>query len=145
MEAPTPGCCGPAERCVFGKAMLARSASCERAEREAQGEQLAVVCTSPVARTNCGTLAALLHERSRFALRLPAAGRPLMHAQALRLQCGGLAALRQVLGEAGEGELDAHRAVVSAQQRFGSLTDLPWAALVSALVEWQPPRRHRGR
>ena len=42
-------------------------------------------CTSPVARINCGTLAALLHERARFALRLPAPGRPLMHVQSLRL------------------------------------------------------------
>lgn len=123
--------------------MLARAASCERAERRAEGEQLHVVCTSPVAHTNCDTLAALLHERSRFALRLPAPGRPLMHAQALRLQCGGLAALQQVLGDAGE--RDAHRAVVQAQQRYGSLTDLPWAELVGALAAWQPPRRHRGR
>lgn len=146
-DAPDPpaaaSCCGPALRCVFGKAVLAQAAACERAERAAQGEQLHVVCTSPVAHTNCGTLAALLHERSRFALRLPAPGRPLMHAQALRLQCGGLAALHQVLDDGGQ--RDAHRAVVRAQERFGSLTDLPWAELVAALVAWQPPRRQRGR
>ena len=141
--AAAASCCGPALRCAFAKAMLAQAASCERAERAAEGEQLHVVCTSPVAHTNCGTLAALLHERARFALRLPAPGRPLMHAQALRLQCGGLAALQEVLGE--EGGRDAHRAVVAALQRFGSLTELPWATLVAALVAWQPPRRHRGR
>jgi hypothetical protein len=141
-RSPASSCCGPAARCVFGKAMLAQSATCERAERRAEGEQLHVVCTSPVAHTNCGTLAALLQERSRFALRLPAPGRPLMHAQALRLQCGGLAALHRVLGD--EGGRDAHRAVVAAQQRYGSLADLPWAELVASLVAWQPPRRHRG-
>jgi hypothetical protein len=123
---------------VFGKALLACSASCERAERRAAGEQLAVLCTSPASLTNCSTLAALLQERSRFALRLPAAGRPLMHTQALRLQCGGLAALRARLGSADD---DVHRVVRLAQERYGSLTELPWAELVPALAAWQQPRR----
>lgn len=144
MDDPAPPitCCGPAERCVFAKALLSRSVACERSARRAEGEQVHVVCTSPVARTNCGTLAALLHERSRFALRLPAPGHPLLHAQALRLQCGGLAALQGLLDGA---ERDVHRSVTLAQQRYGSLTELPWSALVTALATWQPPRRARGR
>ena len=97
-------------------------------------------CGSPVARINCATLAALLHERARFALRLPPPGRPLMHVQALRLQCGGLAALRQTLAHP---DPDVHRLVNEAQQRHGSLTELPWAVLVPALAGWQPPRRGR--
>jgi hypothetical protein len=127
---------------VFGKALLAQAARCEHAAREAWGEQLTVECSSPVAHMNCTTLVALLHERARFALRLPPPGRPVMHAQALRLQCGGLAALRQLLGD---DEPDAHRLLARAQQRHGSLTELPWADLVSALAAWQPARRQRGR
>ena len=139
-QAPSTSCCGPAERCVFAKALLSRSVVCERSTRRAEGEQMHVVCTSPVAHTNCGTLAALLHERSRFALRLPAPGHPLLHAQALRLQCGGLAALQQLFDAA---ERDVHRSVAMAQQRYGSLTDLPWSTLVAALAAWQPARRQR--
>lgn len=136
---PEPvACCRIAEGCVFAKALLARSATCERSARRAEGEQVHVVCTAPVARINCATLAALLHERSRFALRLPAPGHPLLHAQALRLQCGGLAALRQLLGDAGT---DVKRNVTQAQQRHGSLTELPWAELVRALAVWRAPRR----
>ena len=135
-------CCGPAERCVFAKALLSRGATCERSARQAEGEQVHVVCTAPVARTNCATLAALLHERSRFALRLPAPGHPLLHVQALRLQCGGLAALTQLLGDAGA---DVHANVAQAQQRYGSLTELPWPALVAALAAWQPPQRFKRR
>lgn len=133
-----PGCCGAAGSCVFAKALLARSAGCTLARRTSVGERELLECGSPVARINCATLAALLHERSRFALRLPPAGRPLMHVQALRLQCGGLSALRDWLGTDGA---DVHRMVLQAQQERGSLTELPWDRLVPALAAWQGRRR----
>ena len=139
-DAGASPCCGEtsANACVFAKALLARTAACECVRRRALAEREVLECTSPVARTNCGTLAALLQERARFALRLPPPGRPLIHMQALRLQCGGLAALQQALGG---GERDVHRMVGQAQTRHGSLTELPWAAIVAALAAWQAPRR----
>lgn len=139
-EAPADPCCGSARGCVFAKALLARTARCELARRSTVGERELMECSAPVARINCGTLAALLHERARFALRLPAPGRPLMHVQALRLQCGGLAALREALAGA---EADVHSLVRQAQDAHGSLADLPWQPLVQALAAWQPPRRRR--
>lgn len=127
--------------CVFAKAVLSHTVSCELAQRRAMAERVLIECASPVARTHCGTLAALLHERARFALRLPSPGRPLIHIQALRLQCGGLRALQQVLDSDGR---DVHRMIGMAHERHGSLVDLPWEALVAALAAWQPPRRgHR--
>ncbi|MEO8123013.1 MAG: hypothetical protein ABI633_03090 [Burkholderiales bacterium] len=139
-DAPPVSCCtsGSANACVFAKALLSRAASCELAARSTRGEQEVLECTSPVARINCGTLAALMHERSRFALRLPGPSRPLMHQQAMRLQCGGLAALREVLGVA---ERDVHRLVASAYERHASLTELPWEPLVAATAAWAPRKR----
>jgi hypothetical protein len=144
-EIAPPGrnaCCGGASgaACVFSKALLARSAVCERAERRSVGERELIECSSPVALMNCGTLAALLHERARFALRLPSPGQPVMHAQALRLQCGGLVGLQQALAIA---QPDVHRMVGAAHERYGSLMELPWDAIVQALKQWQPrqPRR----
>jgi hypothetical protein len=134
------GCCDSDTACVFAKALLARAASCELATRRAVGERDLLECPSPVARTNCGTLAALLHERARFALRLPRPGPPLIHAQALRLQCGGLAGIQQALGATSD---DVHRLVGQAHERHGSLTELPWAAVVATVVDWQPRRRRR--
>lgn len=125
---------------MFAKALLARSARCELARRRVVGEGEGVECGSPVARINCGTLAALLHERARFALRLPAPGQPLMHMHALKLQCGGLAALRDQLGGVAD---DVHALVKQAQHEHGSLADLPWPRLVAAVVAWQPRRRRR--
>ena len=125
-DPPAPSCCGSDQACVFAKALLSHTAGCELAQRRAVAERVLVECPSPVARTNCGT----------------PAGRPLIHMQALRLQCGGLVALQQVLGTT---ERDVHRMVGAAHERHGSLTELPWAALVAALVAWQPPRRGRAR
>lgn len=125
--------------CTFSKALMSRSAVCERSERRSVGERELIECSSPVALTNCSTLAALLHERARFALRLPSPGHPIAHAQALRLQCGGLVGLQQALGAA---QADVHRMVGVAHQRYGSLTELPWEAIVLSLKQW-PARRPR--
>lgn len=135
-----PSCCGGGHGCVFAKALLAKGASCNLSRRASIGEREVVECDSPVAHMNCETLAALLHERARFALRLPPPGRPVMHVHALRLQCGGLAALRAVLDR---GDGDVHALVAAAHERHGSLADLPWDALVPVLAAWQPPRRVR--
>ena len=99
--------------CVFAKALFAHQAGCTLARRESVGERAVVECSSPPARLNCGTLAALLRERARFVLRLPPDGRPLLHQQALRLQCGGLAALQATLGTA---HRDVHELVGLAQK-----------------------------
>lgn len=137
---PVSPCCHVAQACIFSKALVARAATCELAQRtcEQEGEQAILSCTSPDARARCGTLAVLLHEQARSALRLPPPGRPLIHVHALRLQCGGLMALQKVL-LAPDG--DVHRMVTGAQERHGDLSELPWAALVTALAGWQPRAR----
>lgn len=95
--APASACCDSASACVFAKALFARSAQCGLARRRAVAERELIECQSPVARMNCRTLERLLQERSRFALKLRV-GAPVMHAQALRLQCGGLQGLQLALG-----------------------------------------------
>lgn len=135
-----PACCGAGGEltCVFRKALLARAAGCELALRRSLAEQELIECSSPVARINCATLAALLRERSRFALRLPPASHPLTHVQSLRLQCGGLGALHEQLAPAAR---DVHRMVGRAFEQYGSLTELPWLAIVAGIAAWRPRRR----
>lgn len=139
-DATASSCCESASSCVFAKALQARAVGCELARRRAVGERELIECTSPVARTNCQTLSQVARERARFALKLPRSGTPLMHAQALRLQCGGLLGLRQVLDA---GDPDVHRMVGLALERHGSLVTLPWDAIVAALMRWQPRRPRR--
>lgn len=134
-------CCESGAVCVFAKALLARAAVCGLAARRSLGERELVECSSVVARTNCGTLAALMHERARFTLRLPSPGRPMIHAQALRLHCGGLIGLQHALGA---DHADVHSMVGAAHERLGSLTALPWEAIVREIAQWQP-RSRRGK
>lgn len=137
-----PSCCHGASACVFTKALLAHAAHCGLAQRQSVGEADALLCGSPVARVNCATLSALMRERAGFALRLPRPPAPLVHAKALQLQCGGLAALREQLGSP---QADVHAMVVIAQERHGSLMELPWQPMVLAMTAWQPRRRFKGR
>jgi hypothetical protein len=134
-------CCHGPSACVFTKALMACSASCELATRHAMGETDAMTCGSPVAHANCTTLSALLRERAGFVLRLPRPPSLLTHVKALQLQCGGLDALQRIL-EAPEN--DVHRMIGLVHERHGSLLDLPWQAMVDAIAAWQPRRRHSG-
>jgi hypothetical protein len=137
----TPSCCHGPSACVFAKALLAQAAHCGLARRQSVGEADVLACSSPVAQLNCGTLLALLRERASFALRLPRPPAPLMHARALQLQQGGLAALQRCLAAP---QADVHTLVGLAQERHGSLMDLPWQPLVEAIVALPPRRRRRG-
>jgi hypothetical protein len=127
--------------CVFEKAIACGCARCTTSVRRALAEREAIACASPTARTNCATLAALLRERSTFALRLPPTG-PLPHAATMRLACGGLGGVRAATDPE---EKDVHRLVAAARARFGSLADLPWPQVVAAIVAWQGRRRAGAR
>ena len=124
--------------CVFQRALLAGCAQCELAQRQALGERERVACPSPTAQTNCATLAALLHERATFVLRLPRPGEPMAHAKAMQLQCGGLMGLRNALAAP---DADVHRMVLMAHAGNHSLLDLPWDRIVHDIKSWQPRRR----
>lgn len=145
-----PGDAHAAERpCIFARAVLARAVTCELARRGSIGERETVGCRVPQAHAGCAALAALMRERARFALRLPAPDRPLRHAQAMRIECGGLQGLARALGaepaEGGEAPLaDVHALVGLAQQRHGSLADLAWDGIVGAMRTWAPRRRRPG-
>lgn len=126
---------------MFTKALLVHAARCQLAVRHSAGEIDALSCSSPVARTNCATLSALLRERAMFRLRLPRPPAPLVHAKALQLQCGGLRGLQHVLDAP---SADVHGLIGLAHERHGSLLDLPWQQLVDAIAAWQPRRRRPG-
>ena len=127
------------EPCAFGRAVLAGEAGCALARRRSRGEIEEIACASPVAHRNCALLLALLRERGAFALRLPPPSRALAHAQAMRLQCGGALALAQALGRPRPDDL--HELLAQARERWETLVDLPFAALVPAMAAWQGRRR----
>jgi hypothetical protein len=127
--------------CVFEKALLARAAACAWVHRQPIGERELLLCSHPPARFNCETLLALMRERSTFVLRLPPPGRPLLHAHALRLQCGGLAALAAQAVGAAAGREDVSALAAALHDADTDFTQLPWERLVHEIAAWQPRRR----
>ena len=127
-----------AQACVFARAILSTCAQCELARKHALAEREVLECGSPVAHTNCVTLDGLLHERARFALRLPRKGEPLAHAQAMKLQCGGLRGLHQAMQTPTP---DVNQMVQVAMREGHSLLDLPWSNIVTSVTAWQLRKR----
>ena len=128
--------------CVFGKALLAQCAVCELARRHAVAESEGVACSSPVARSACGTLYGLLREKSAFALRVTQTRRILTHAMVMKIQCGGLNGLKRVLAPEAHAP-DVHRLVRDASERDGGLEGLPFSEIVKGVAAWQGRKRKR--
>lgn len=124
--------------CVFAKAVLSGCAQCTLAKRTAMAEREVVTCNSAVAHINCSTLSNLFRERAVFALRLPRHGEPIVHATAMKLQCGGLRGLQQAVQAA---HSDVHAMVQSAMADGASLLDLPWDQMVASISAWETRRR----
>lgn len=128
--------------CVFERALLSGCAACELSAGLALAERQIIACTSPVARVDCGQLAALLREKSAFALRLTSTQRILPHAMMMKIQCGGLQGLKQVLDA--DAPLPQVRAlVVKGRERHGELAALPFSEIVKGVAAFQLRKRRR--
>lgn len=128
--------------CVFEKALLCQCAVCQLSTRHALAERETVACTSPIARAGCGELSGLLREKSAFALRLATTQRILPHAQVMKIQCGGLLGLQQVIDPEAPAP-DVHRLVRMARQQYGELADLPFSEVVKGVAAFQLRKRHK--
>lgn len=128
--------------CVFENALLSGCAVCELSASHAVAERQIIACTSPVARVDCGQLAALLREKSAFALRLTSTQRILPHAMMMKIQCGGLQGMQQVLDPAAA-QPDVRRMVLKGRERYGELAMLPFSEIVQGVAAFQSRRRHK--
>jgi hypothetical protein len=128
--------------CVFEKALLCQAAVCEAAQRLSLAEREMVACREPLARAACGQLLTLLRANSAFALKLKDTQRILPHAMTMKVQCGGLVGLKDLL------DPDAHapdvlKLVRLAQTEFGALDQLPFSRIVQGVAHWQIRKRHQ--
>jgi hypothetical protein len=127
--------------CVFERALLAKHAVCEYAVRHQIGERETIACAQPPARVLCGELNGLLREKSAFALRLTNTVRILPHAMLMKIQCGGLNGVRDLL-DADAVAPNVQHLMRLAQERHGELADLPFTEIVKGVSAWKGRRRH---
>lgn len=130
--------------CVFEKALLCQAAACEAAQRLSLAEREMVACREPLARAACGHLLQLLRASSAFALKVKDAQRILPHAMTMKIQCGGLTGLKDLLDPEAHAP-DVLKLVRRAQAEFGALEDLPFSRIVQGVVHWQIRKRHQPR
>jgi len=126
--------------CVFEKALLCQAAACEAARRLSLAEREMIACSEPLARAACGQLLALLRQNSAFALKIKDAQRILPHAMAMKVQCGGLVGLRDLL-DAEAHAPDVLKLVRLAQAEYGAFENLPFSRIVQGVAHWQMRRR----
>lgn len=128
--------------CVFEKALLCQAAVCEAAQRLSLAEREMVACREPVARASCGQLLNLLRANSAFALKVKDTQCILPHAMMMKVQCGGLTGLRDLLDPEGHAP-DVLRLVRRAQEEYAALDDLPFSQIVQGVAHWQIRKRHQ--
>jgi hypothetical protein len=129
--------------CVFERTLLARQAICELAVRHQIAERETIACAQPLARAACGELNGLLRQKSAFALKQSDPGCILPHAMVMKIQCGGLNGLRDLL-DGGALAPNVHQLVRQAQAEYGDLAALPFTEIVKGVAAWKGRRRHGG-
>lgn len=126
--------------CVFEKALLCQAAACEAAQKLSLAEREMVACREPLARAACGQLLTLLRANSTFALKLKDTQRVLPHAMMMKIQCGGLTGIRDLLDPEAHAP-DVLKLVRLAQAGYGTLEELPFSRIVQGVAHWQIRRR----
>lgn len=130
--------------CVFEKALLCQAAACVASRRISLAEREVVACSDPVARAACNQLLTLLRKNSAFALKLKDTQHILPHAMTMKIQCGGLDGLKDLLDPEAHAP-DVFKLVRLAQAEFGALDDLPFSRIVQGVARWQIRKRHQPR
>ncbi|WP_126446341.1 hypothetical protein [Sulfuricystis multivorans] len=130
--------------CVFEKALLSRVAACEAASRALLAEREMFACRDPLVRAACGQLLLLLRQNAAFALKVKDTQRILPHAMMMKVQCGGLIGLKDLLDPEALAP-DVKKLVMRAQAEYGALENLPFSRIVQGISHWQirkrgPPR-----
>ncbi|MCX7897660.1 MAG: hypothetical protein N2441_07290 [Rhodocyclaceae bacterium] len=127
--------------CIFERALLCQAAVCEAARKVAIAEREFLACGDPVARVACGELLALLRKNSAFALKVKTTQRILPHAMNMKIQCGGLIGLRDVIDPQATAP-NVIALIKRARAEYGALDALPFSRIIQGVAHWQTrPRR----
>lgn len=135
-------------RCVFEKALLTRRFHCEKLQKINIAEREAVGCSDPVAQQQCDRLLGLLRKNAAFTLKLTHVNGPLPHAKEIRVQCGGILGLQQVLSPATltpSPLINIFQCIQQAQAEFHDLQQLPYQQITQAIAHFEGRRRRSGK
>lgn len=120
-----------ARPCPFERAILRSCAACRMAERIQIAERELVTCQSAACHHRCGEFYERLRQSFAFALGKPKIAAPLPHGQEMRVQCGGLMGLQQIIsGDTAVENID--QLLDQALKQWGAADEMPFSAIVHA-------------
>jgi hypothetical protein len=117
--------------CTFEKAVLAGCVGCKCVERLQIAERESVTCMNQASLSRCTSLHEQLRHSFAFALKNLHEDAALSHAQEMRVQCGGLLGLQNVLDDGTEVE-NVDALLDSVLQRWDGLSEIPYSEVVHA-------------
>lgn len=129
--------------CLFEKCLFAGHAGCSQSEKFNLAEREGIHCKLDKAQTQCGEFLELLRHHSRFVLKASQESGVLSHAQALRVQVGGLRGLDQAMEKqqpATPFVPDIYTLVSQAREQYGDLESLPFNLIVQQIAAFKGRR-----
>ncbi|AKH21819.1 hypothetical protein [Sedimenticola thiotaurini] len=131
--------------CLFEKCLFAGHAGCSQSEKFNLAEREGIHCKQDKAQAQCGELLKLLRHHSRFVLKASQESGVLSHAQALRIQVGGLRGLEQVMEQQTQQDSrfipDIYSLINRAKKEYGALDNLPFNLIIQQVAAFKGRRR----
>jgi hypothetical protein len=136
--------------CAYEKGILTNQCRCSQAERFCIAEREGVHCRSDQAQIQCLELLDLLRQQARFTLKASDRRSTLPHAQAMRIQIGGLRGIHRALDPSVPVPpliTDVFGLLNIAKSRFGTLDNLPFQEVIKEIAAYRgrAPRTPRQR
>jgi len=125
-----------ADYCPFERAVQTVHFSCSQSQTVFIGEKENIICTNMDARSTCIELVSLLKKNARFALKLAKYTPVLTHGQEMKLKCGGIQGLQELLNKPTT-ENDIHGLIDSVLSEYDSLSELPFPQIMRVVSEYR--------
>jgi len=129
-----------ANYCPFERAVQTVHFSCAQSQVTFTGEKENIICTDLNARVHCVELVALLKKNARFALKFAKHTTVLTHGQEMKLKCGGIQGLQELLNKP-ESENDIYKLINEALEEYNALSKLPFPQIMRVVSEYRLRRQ----
>lgn len=130
--------------CPFEKAILSSRCNCSQSQRLHIAEREGITCVSEEIYSLCSVLLEQLCIKAQFSLKLTQTDKPLPHAKAMKVQCGGLLGLQATLqGESLDNQCikDISALVLRAITTFKQFEQLPYQEIVKFISAYKVRRK----
>jgi hypothetical protein len=129
-------------RCCFADALSARVAGCSKALKSTRQYRRTTCCTNGEAHALCAAWMNHLRTGSRFALGAQHTPSALPRGTAVKLQCGGLLGMRDLVEQQPSVRIrDVSILLKRAISRFGSLQDVPMEPVIRRVQAFDTDER----